>query len=250
MRRRYAPWMIVHFINAAFLTKLLIERGTIPSWGGALTNRLGAKYTTFASASLMRNKYWSGISTSSNYYMSASHLLESPKPLTVVTLFYRALDLHFGKPDAESEDKEVESDDEPDSPEEDTQTRGRDIIKRRQLISHLFNLENLLRWGFSLTQITNLLKQFSGLKISARVPLIDQMIANLEVKGSMDRFATGITRMRDHQDAVYGGVFNVRGLLNLIADEQKARLCIKCVKCKVSFKKSKGAPVLLDQVCS
>lgn len=144
---------------------------------------------------------------------------------------------------------EPDCDPDPDSPEGDKKSGGRDIIKRRQLISHLFNLENLLRRNFTLQQIADLQNQFDSLNTAAApVPLIDQLLANLEVKGAMERFATGITRVRDRQDTVHGGVFDVRGLLTLIADEHKAKLREKCTFCDVGFKTPSVVPVLLEEV--
>ncbi|UNI16805.1 hypothetical protein JDV02_003207 [Purpureocillium takamizusanense] len=155
----------------------------------------------------------------------------------------KALDVHFGKRQSDSE--EDDEDCVADSPTGKTEKGASDIVKRRQFISHFFNVENLLRASFSLEQITDLQSKLHAL--GDTVPLIDQMLANQTTKDAMEQYEVGIQHVRDRNDNVYGGAFDVGALLSLIADEQRAKICSKCVRCNADMNDPLVVPTLLEQ---
>ena len=121
-----------------------------------------------------------------------------------------------------------------------------DLVKRRQAVSHPFNLEKLLRTSFQPAEITRLKDRFQAL--SSRTPLREQILKNVTVPGAMDQYASGFDWLSQREEAVFGGMFDWNGLLQLISNE--VHITGNCAACEkpVELQSPTVVPRLLEQV--
>ncbi|KAM4058895.1 type III restriction enzyme, res subunit [Hirsutella rhossiliensis] len=105
------------------------------------------------------------------------------------------------------------------------------LTKLREAASHVFNLEKLLRGSMDIETVRRL-KAGSG-ENSPKKPVLDQIMSSDDGKKCLEGFETGVARLRELQEPVFGGEFEWGALLDRVLNEQKVK-GLTCSHCEAT----------------
>ncbi|KND87205.1 putative ATP-dependent helicase [Tolypocladium ophioglossoides CBS 100239] len=117
------------------------------------------------------------------------------------------------------------------------------FMKLRQLISHPFNLEKLLRTTITTKEIHELKAKFG--ESGANDSILDQMMAREknELGLELEEYQTGLNFLRKRKEPVFGGKFEWNAMLDMFGHELEAQN-FACCSCKTA--KPPVRPVQLE----
>jgi hypothetical protein len=105
------------------------------------------------------------------------------------------------------------------------------FTRLRQVVSHPFCIESMLRKSMTLSEARTLREKLSACE--GKATLIQQLRDLMKNSSDLEKFSVGLDQLRSRCDASLGGSFSMNTLLNLVLDDVEVSTST-CPNCKLS----------------